>query len=239
MKKIEAIRDQFPILSTQVRGKLLAYLDNAATSQKPIEVLEAMDRFYRTENANVRRGAHYLGECATAAYEKARVTVAKFLNAPEPAHIIFTRNTTEGINLVAVSWGAAELCPGDEIILTEAEHHANIVPWQLLAERQQATIRVAPVTDKGELDLQAFTALLGPKTKMVALTYASNVLGTIFPAKACIEAAHAVGARVLIDASQAVPHFALDVQALDADFVVFTSHKVFGPMGIGVLYGKK
>ncbi len=234
---VERVRADFPILGRKVHGHPLVFLDTAASAQKPNAVLDAMDRFCREDYANVHRGVYYLSERATHAYEAARETVRGFVNAREAAEIVFTRNTTEAINLVAASHGA-NFRPGDEIILSAIEHHSNIVPWQMLRERAGIVLRVAPVDDSGELILDAFADLLGPRTKLVAITHISNAIGTVMPVAEIVRLAHAAGARVLIDGSQAAPHQAIDVQALDCDFYAFTGHKLYGPTGIGVLYGK-
>jgi cysteine desulfurase/selenocysteine lyase len=234
-----AIRAQFPALDQRVYGHPLVYLDNAATTQKPISVLEAMDEFYKHNNANVHRGVHALSMRADKAYEAARSKVASFIHAKSTDEIIFTRGTTESINLVAQSLGEIHIHAGDEILVSGMEHHANIVPWQMLCERKGAFLKVIPVLDNGTLDMALFQSLLNEKTKLVAISHISNVLGTINPIKEIIEAAHAMGAPVLIDAAQSVHHLPLDVQALDCDFLVFSGHKMYGPTGIGVLYGKK
>lgn len=220
-------------------GRPLIYFDNAASSQKPESVLRAMDGYYRRYNANVHRGVHTLSEEATAAFEAAREKVAKFIHAPSARQIIFTRGATESINLVAYTWGRANLKPGDEVLITEMEHHANIVPWQILQEQLGFTLRYVPITDEGLLDLDELPNLLTARTKLFCFVHASNVLGTINPVRELAAAAHAVGARVLIDGAQSVPHLPVDVQALDADFFVFSSHKMCGPTGMGVLYGKR
>lgn len=252
---LPALRAQFPILEQQAHGKPLVYLDNAATTQKPLAVIEAMDRYYREQNANVHRASHYLSAAATTAFEEARMTVAKFINAdiaqggagvaqgrtPEATRlesIVWTRGATEAINLVAQSWGRANLTADDEIILTELEHHANIVPWQLLAADIGFTIKVLPILPSGELDMAQLPSLLCTKTKLLSVCHVSNALGIINPVEDIIAQAHAVGAKVLIDGAQAVAHLPIDVQALDCDFYVFSGHKLFGPTGIGVLYGK-
>ncbi len=235
---LDAIRSDFPILQQQVKGKPLVYLDNAATTQKPQVVIDTLSRYYSTINSNVHRGAHTLADLATREFEGARETVQRFLNAPHSREIIWTRGTTEGINLVANGYGRAFLRPGDEIIISAMEHHSNIVPWQLLAQQTCANLRVIPVTENAELDLDAFEKLLSEKTKIVSLVHVSNALGTINPVKQVIEKAHAVGAVVMLDGAQATPHWAIDVQALDCDFYAFSGHKVFGPTGIGALYGK-
>jgi len=235
----ERVRQDFPILARQVHGKPLVYLDSGASSQKPEAVLAAMDHYYRTYNANVHRGVYAISEEATAALEKARVKVARFINARQSKQVIFTRNTSEGINLVSYSWGGANIKPGDLIISTEMEHHSNLVPWQLLAARSGARLEFVPVSDDGELRLDIYTELLQQQPKLVAMTHMSNVLGTINPVKALIAQAHAAGALVLIDGAQSVPHMPVDVQDLDADFYCFSAHKMLGPTGIGALYGKK
>ncbi len=233
------IRSDFPILSRQVHGKSLVYLDSTASSQKPNAVIDAMSHYYQHFNANVHRGVYEISEDATAAMEKARVKVARFLNARYSRQIIFTRNTTESINLVAYSWGGANIHAGDLIILTEMEHHSNLVPWQLLAQRTGARLEFIPVDDNGLLRLDIYEHLLKQKPKLVAFTQMSNVLGTITPAQQMIAQAHAVDAIVLLDAAQSVPHLPVDVQALDVDFLCFSAHKMLGPTGIGVLYGKR
>ncbi|NPU92895.1 MAG: cysteine desulfurase [Gammaproteobacteria bacterium] len=235
---LDAIRADFPILQQQVKGKPLVYLDNAATTQKPQVVIDTLSRYYSTLNSNVHRGAHTLADLATREFEGARETVQRFLNAPHSREIIWTRGTTEGINLVAQGYGRAFLRPGDEIIISAMEHHSNIVPWQLVAQQTCANLRVIPVTEDAELDLDAFEKLLSEKTKIVSLVHVSNALGTINPVKHVIEKAHAVGAVVMLDGAQATPHWAVDVQDLDCDFYAFSGHKVFGPTGIGALYGK-
>jgi cysteine desulfurase/selenocysteine lyase len=233
------IRNDFPILSRSVHDKPLVYLDSAASSQKPRAVIDTMNVYYETYNANVHRGVYEISEEATAAMEKARVKVARFVNARQGKQIIFTRNTSEGINLVAYTWGNANIKAGDLIILTEMEHHSNLVPWQLLAQRTGARLEFVPVTDDGLLRLDIYEQLLQQQPKLVAFTHVSNVLGTINPAQAMIAQAHAVGATVLLDAAQSVPHLPVDVQALDVDFLCFSGHKMLGPTGIGVLYGKR
>lgn len=236
---VERIRGDFPLLQRVVNGYPLVYLDNAATSQKPTAVIGAIDEYYQMHNANVHRGVYTLSEEATEAYEGARRRVARFINARSYREVIFTRNATEAINLVAYAWGGANVGKGDEIIVTDMEHHSNFVPWQLLAQRSGATLRFIPVTADGQLDLTVFDALLSPRTRIVSFTGMSNVLGTITPAARIIERAHAAGARVLLDASQLVPHKGIDVQAMGADFVAFTGHKMLGPTGIGTLWGKR
>jgi len=236
---VERIRTDFPILFREVYGKPLVYLDNGASAQKPLPVLEAMDHAYRFEYANVHRGLHYLSNTATQHFEEAREMVRRFLNAGSADEIIFTRNATEAINLVASSFGALEIREGDEIVLSIMEHHSNIVPWHFLREHRGAVLKWAPISDSGELLLEEFERLITPRTKIVAITHMSNVLGTVVPIKDVIEIAHAHGVPVLVDGSQAAVHLSVDVQALDADFYVFTGHKTYGPSGIGVLYGKK
>ena len=234
---VEAIRRDFPILSQQVNGKPLVYLDNGASAQKPEAVLDAMDRYYREMHANVHRGAHTLGDRATVAFEGSRETVRNFLNAESTREIIWTRGTTEAINLVANGL-APRLKAGDEILVSHMEHHANIVPWQMIAERTGAKVVPIQITPDGELDLESFTSLLNEKTRILAITHASNVLGTVNPVAALIEQAKALGIITLVDGAQAVPHYQPDVRALGCDFYAFSSHKLFGPTGIGVLYGK-
>jgi len=235
---VETLRQDFPILNRIVRGKPLVYLDNAATTQKPQQVIDAISRYYAETNSNVHRGVHYLSEQATIQYEGARRRVANFLNAESEREVIFTRGTTEAINLVAASFGRKFLREGDEVILTEMEHHSNIVPWQMACDASGAKLRVAPINDRGEVMMDQFRALLSPRTKLVAAVHLSNALGTINPVKEIVELAHAAGARVLIDGAQAVSHLPVDVRDVDADFYVFSGHKIFGPTGIGVLYGK-
>jgi cysteine desulfurase/selenocysteine lyase len=235
---VDAVRRDFPILSQQINGKPLMYLDNGASAQKPVAVLDAMDRYYREMHSNVHRGAHTLGDRATTAFEGARETVRAFLNASSTEEIIWTRGTTEAINLIANGL-AARLKPGDEILLSHMEHHANIVPWQMIAERTGAKVIPVQVTPAGELDLDSFNSLLGEKTRVLALTHVSNVLGTINPIASLIEQAKARGVITVIDGAQAVPHFQPDVQALGCDFYMFSAHKLFGPTGIGALYGRK
>lgn len=235
---VTAVRRDFPILSQRVNGKPLVYLDNGASAQKPQAVLDAMDRYYREMHSNVHRGAHTLGDRATAAFEGARETVRRFLNAPSTREIIWTRGTTEAINLVANGL-ATRLKPGDEILVSHMEHHANIVPWQMVAERTGAKVVPIQVQPNGELDLDSFNSLLGDRTRVLAITHVSNVLGTINPIAPLIEQAKAHGVITVVDGAQAVPHFKPDVQALGCDFYAFSSHKLFGPTGIGVLYGKE
>ncbi len=234
-----APRADFPILAREINGKPLAFLDSAASSQKPTAVLDAMDHFMRTSYANIHRGAYTLSEEATRAYERARKNVAKFINARSAREVIYTRNTTESINLVARTWADANLRPGDVILVTEMEHHSNIVPWQLAAQRTGAKVVYAPITDEGELDLAAFDALLEQhRPRLVAITHMSNVLGTLPPLGEIIPKAHAVGALVLVDGAQGAPHMPVDVRALDCDFYAFSGHKMLGPSGIGILWGR-
>ena len=235
---ISELRDQFPLLSEQVHGKPLVYLDNAATTQKPRVVLEALDNYYRTLNSNVHRGAHYISDQATAAFEGARESVARFINARRE-EIIWTRGTTEAINLVAQCHGREQLRPGDEVLITGMEHHSNIVPWQLACQRTGAILKVVPVLDDGSLDMTAFAALLNERTRILAMVQVSNALGTVNPVAEMIAAAKKVGAVTLVDGAQAVSHFPVDVQALGCDFYAFSGHKLFGPTGIGVLYGRE
>lgn len=238
-RSAEDIRQDFPILSRLVHGKPLVYLDSTASSQKPTAVIEAMSAYYETTHANVHRGVYEISEEATARMEKARVKVARFINARQSKQVIFTRNTTESINLVAYSWGNANIHTSDLIVLTELEHHSNLVPWQLLAQRTGARLEFVPISDDGLLRLDVYAELLTQQPKLVAFTNMSNVLGTITPAQQMIAQAHAAGAITLVDAAQSVPHLPVDVQALDADFLCFSSHKMLGPTGIGVLYGKR
>ncbi|HMM27112.1 MAG TPA: cysteine desulfurase [Aggregatilineaceae bacterium] len=238
---IKAIRADFPALDQDVHpGKRLVFLDSAASSQKPRQVIDAMSAYYATSHANVHRGIHVLSERATAAYEGARDKVRAFINAGSRREIIFTRNTTEAINLVAAAWGRANLGPGDVVVLTEMEHHSNIVPWQIVQQERGFTLRYVPITGAGELDLDAYAALLRDEpVKLVSFMHVSNVLGTVNPVAEMIEQAHAAGALALVDGAQSVPHLSVDVQALDADFYAFSAHKMAGPTGIGVLYGKR
>jgi len=236
---VNNIRKDFPILHETVNGKPLIYLDNAATSQKPLKVINAIKDYYEHTNSNIHRGAHYLANKATEAYETSRKIVATHLNAASEREINFVRGTTESINLVAKTYGRKFIKQGDEIIVTELEHHSNIVPWQMLCEENGATLKVIPINDKGELLFEEYLKLLSPKTKLVSLAYVSNSLGTINPVKEVIKAAHGVEAKVFIDAAQALPHMKVDVQDLDCDFLGFSGHKVFGPTGIGILYGRE
>lgn len=238
LSNIAQIRADFPILQETVHGKPLVYFDNAATSQKPQVVIDALLNYYQHSNANIHRGAHYLAAKATEEYEATRETIRAFLNAQSEREIIFTRGVTEAINLVASTWGRQNLEKDDEIIISTMEHHSNIIPWQLIAQEKGAKIRVVPITDEGELIMEAFTELLSPKTKFVSIVHASNALGTINPVQTIVKQAHAVGAKVLIDGAQSAVHLPIDVQALDCDFFAFSGHKVYAPTGIGALYGK-
>ncbi len=234
----QARREDFPILTQRVHGKPLVYLDNAATTQKPQSVIDAMNRFYAEDNSNIHRGVHELSERSTRAYEEARRKVQHLLNAAEDREIIFVRGATEGINLVAHTYGRKFIEAGDEIVISAMEHHSNIVPWQILCEEKRAKLRVAPINDRGELLLDEFEKLLGPRTRLVGVVHVSNALGTVNPVARIIEMAHRWGVPVLVDGAQAVAHMKLDVQALDCDFYVLSGHKMFGPTGIGVLYGR-
>lgn len=239
MYDLTTVRKDFPILERQVYNRPLVYLDNAATTQKPRQVVEAMVGEYYSVNANVHRGVHYLSQQATDLHEAARERVRTFINAQSAAEIVFTRGTTESLNLVASSYGEAFLHEGDEVLLTVMEHHSNIVPWQLLRERKGIVLKVIPMNDAGELDLEAYVQLFTPRTKLVCVAHVSNVLGTVNPVRQMARIAHAHGAHILVDGAQSVPHFAVDVQDLDCDFLVFSGHKVYGPTGIGVLYGRE
>ena len=239
MFDVKAIRQDFPILHQKVNGKPLIYLDNSASSQKPLSVIEAMDRYYREYNANVHRGIYYISEKASEAYETARKKVGRFINARSWREVIFTRNATESINLVAYTWGQANLKAGDVILTSEMEHHANLVPWQQLAARTGVTVKYIPIDERGCLDMPAFDALLTAEVKLVTITQMSNTLGTLTPIGDIVQKAHAVGALVLLDGAQAVPHMPTDVQAFDCDFLAFSGHKMLGPTGIGVLWGRK
>lgn len=236
---VEKIRSDFPILSRKVHGLPLVYLDNAATTQKPHAVIDALTKYYTDENANIHRGVHQLSQIATEAHDAARQTVQRFLNAGDPAEVIFTRGATESINLVAQTYGRVHVGAGDEIVITAMEHHSNIVPWQILCDEKGARLRVAPINDAGELLLEELDPLLNAKTKLLAVAHISNALGTINPIRRIVEMAHSKGIPVLVDGAQAVPHLPVDVRALDCDFYAFSGHKIYGPTGIGVLYGKR
>lgn len=232
------IREDFPVLTQTIHGRPLVYLDSAATAQKPYTVIDALRRFHEVDCANIHRGVHELSQRSTAAYEVTRTKAMRYLNAPSEETLIFVRGTTEGINLVASSWGRKNVKPGDEIIISAMEHHSNIVPWQMLCKEKDATLRFIPMDDRGDLILEEYEKLLNPRTRMVAVAHVSNALGTINPVKQIIEMAHRAGALALVDGAQALPHMQVDVQALDADFYAFSGHKIFGPTGIGILYGK-
>ncbi len=236
---VQRVREDFPLLQRPVHGKRLVYLDNANTTQKPQAVLDAINTYYTTQNSNIHRASHWLGEQATQAYEGARRTVAHFLHAAQPEEIIFTRNATESINLVAQTFGRTNIGPGDEVLVSAMEHHANIVPWQMICAEKGAALKVIPITDSGELMMDEYARLLSPKTKIVGIVHMSNALGTINPIKQVIDIAHAQGIPVLVDAAQSAYHMPIDVQALDCDFLVFSGHKLYGPTGIGILYGKR
>lgn len=229
----------FPILARPIHGRRLVYLDNGATTQKPASVIQAESLFYEQSNANIHRGVHWLSQHATNLYESGRETVRQFLNAGHAQEIVFTRGTTESINLVAQSWGRANLQPGDEVLITAMEHHSNIVPWQMLCEQTGAELKVAPIDDRGELLMQQYESLLGPRTRLVCVAHVSNALGTVNPISDIVQKAHQAGALVLVDGAQAVAHQAVDVQALDCDFYAFSAHKLYGPTGIGVLYARR
>ncbi len=235
---VARVREDFPVLAERVHGKPLAYLDNAATAQKPQAVLHRLARYYETENSNIHRGVHRLSEKATQAYEDARGTLRRFVNAAEDREIVFVRGATEAINLVARCYGGARLQPGDEVVVSAMEHHSNIVPWQIVCREKGARLRVVPIDDRGDMILEEYHRLLGPRTRMVALPHVSNALGTVNPVRELVRAAHGVGAPVLIDGAQGAPHAVVDVQDLDCDFYAFSGHKLYGPTGVGVLYGK-
>ena len=235
---VEKTREDFPVLKQKIHGKPLVYFDSAATAQKPFAVIDAIRKFHEVDCANIHRGVHELSQRSTAAYEETRAKTKRFLNAHNKSELVFVRGATEGINLVASTWGRQNVKSGDEIIVSALEHHSNIVPWQMLCEEKGARLRVIPMNDRGELILEQYELLLGPRTRMVAIAHVSNALGTINPVRQMIEMAHRAGSLVLIDGAQAAPHMPVDVQALDADFYTFSGHKVFGPTGIGVLYGK-
>ncbi len=236
---VERVRADFPLLGRSMRGKALSYLDNAATSQKPRHVIDAIHRYYEVMNANVHRGVYQLSEEATSAYEWGRAMVAQYLNAPSPAEIVFVRGATEGVNLVAATFGRRHFGPGDEVLISGMEHHSNLVPWQMVCEERGARLRVIPMNQRGELVLEPLPALLTPRTKLVAVVHVSNSLGTINPVEEIIAQAHARGIPVLLDGAQAAPHGPVDVQALDCDFYVVSGHKMFGPTGVGALFGKR
>ncbi|MCB0838196.1 MAG: cysteine desulfurase [Bacteroidetes bacterium] len=236
---IQKIRSDFPTLQQKVNGKPLVYFDNAATSQKPLKVIERMEAYYREQNSNVHRGVHTLSQIATDAYENTRKLVREFINASSEREVIFTKGTTEGINLVASSFGRKFVKEGDEIIISTLEHHSNIVPWQILCEQVGANLKVIPVNDRGELEMEAYAQMLTDRTKIVSVAYISNSLGTINPVREIIELAHARNIPVMLDAAQAVPHLKVDVQELDVDFIAFSGHKMFAPTGVGILYGKE
>ncbi len=233
-----AIRSEFPILSQRVNGKPLVYLDNAATSQKPQRVIDAMNRYYLEENSNIHRGVHYLSDKATQSYEAARGKIRQFINAGHTREIIFVRGTTEGVNLVATSFGRNHVGPGDEVIVSAMEHHSNLVPWQMLCQEKGATLRIIPMNDRGELFMDKYEKMLNDRTRLVSVVHVSNVLGTVNPVRDIIRLAHDHGVPVFVDGAQAIPHMRVDVRELDCDFYAFSAHKVFGPTGVGVLYGK-
>ena len=239
MYDIDTVRQDFPILAREVYGRPLVYLDNAATTQKPRAVVEAMVQEYYEVNANVHRGVHYLSQQATDLHEEARCTVARFIHAASEAEVVFTRGTTESLNLVADAYSRAFLHEGDEVLISVMEHHSNIVPWQLARERMGLVIKVIPMTDEGEMDLQAYEQLFTPRTKLVCVAHVSNVLGTVNPVRKMADIAHEHGAHILVDGAQSVPHFSVDVQEIGCDFLTFSGHKVYGPTGIGVLYGRE
>ncbi len=236
---VNEVRKDFPVLHQMVNGHPLVYLDNGATSQKPRAVIDAVSHYYETYNANIHRGVHFLSENATREYEAARDTVQKFINAADRREIIFVRGTTEGINLVAQAYGRTRLKAGDEIVISTMEHHSNIVPWQMLCQKTGAKLKVAPITDEGEIDVEAYLGLLGAKTRIVSIVHLSNSLGTINPVKKIVQAAREHGAMTLLDGAQAVPHISVDVQDIGCDFYAFSGHKVFGPTGIGILHGRR
>jgi cysteine desulfurase/selenocysteine lyase len=235
---VDSVRRQFPILEQQIHGHPLAYLDNAASSQRPVAVLDAIERCYREYYANVHRGVHTLSQLSTEAFEAARARVARFLGAPSPSEVVFVRGTTEAINLVAQSWGRTFVGAGDEVLITELEHHSNIVPWQLLCEEKGARLRAVPMDDRGDLVLEELERMLSDRTKLVAVAHVSNAIGTVVPLRQVVERAHAAGAIVVVDGAQSAPHFAVDVAALGCDFFAFSGHKVYGPSGIGALWGR-
>lgn len=236
---VERIRRDFPILHRKVRNRPLVYLDNAATTQKPQVMIDRLVRYYTEENSNVHRGVHYLSEVATAAYEGVRTTVKRFINARDEREIVFTRGTTEGLNLVAQTWGRANIAAGDEVLITAIEHHSNIVPWQMLCDARGARLRIAPVNDAGEVVVEEFASLIGERTRLVAIGHTSNALGTINPVREMAALARAAGAVVVVDGAQGIPHQPIDVQDLGCDFYAFSAHKIYGPTGVGVLWGKE
>ncbi|MEQ8908374.1 MAG: cysteine desulfurase [Vicingaceae bacterium] len=236
---VEEVRKDFPILSREVNGKPLVYFDNGATAQKPQSVIDAVSNYYAHENSNIHRGVHTLSQEATTAYEMAREKMQQYISAQHKEEIIFTKGTTDGINLVASSYGRHHIKAGDEVIISAMEHHSNIVPWQMICEEKGAELKIIPINDQGELDMQAYQEMLSPKTKIVSVVHISNTLGTINPVKEIIDLAHQKDIPVLVDGAQSVPHMPIDVQALDADFYTFSLHKMFGPTGVGILYGKK
>lgn len=239
MIDIQNIRKQFPILATQVKGKKLVYFDNAATSQKPKRVMDALENYYGGQNANIHRGIHHLAEVSTAAFEETRAAFVRFLNAKSTKEIIFTKGTTDSINIVAQTFTEKFIGAGDQIVISTLEHHSNIVPWQIACEKSGATLKIIPINEAGEIDIEAYKLLLNPKTKLVAVNQVSNALGSINPVKEMIQLAHEVGAKVLIDGAQSTSHLKLDMQDLDCDFFAFSAHKMYGPTGVGVLYGKE
>ena len=236
---VDSVRQDFPILRRKVNGRPLIYLDNGATAQKPQSVIDAIDRYYSDQNSNIHRGVHHLSQQATQAYEEARETIRAFINAKHGHEVLFTRGTTDSINLVASAWGRKFLQPGDEIIISTLEHHSNIVPWQMICEERDAVLKVIPIHESGELDMAGFRSLLTDRTKMVAIAHVSNSLGTINPVEEVIRLSHENGALVLLDGAQCVPHMRVDVRSLDVDFYAFSGHKIFGPTGVGILYGKE
>jgi cysteine desulfurase/selenocysteine lyase len=239
MKSLQEIRNDFPILSRKVHSKPLVYLDNGATGQKPMCVIDCISEYYKTYNSNIHRGVHHLSQVATSAYEEGREVLQKFINAEHAHEVIFTKGTTDGINLVASCFGRKFLKEGDEVIISTMEHHSNIVPWQMICEQTGAVLKVIPINQDGDLEMEAFQSMLSKKTKIIAVTHISNTLGTINPIDKIISEGHKVGAKILIDAAQSVPHTAVDVQQMDCDFLVFSGHKMFGPTGSGILYGKE
>ncbi len=236
---VDRIRADFPILGREVHGRPLVYLDNGATAQKPQSVIDTIDRYYSQQNANIHRGVHHLSQVATTAYEEARETISRWINAPKSSQVLFTRGTTDSINLVASSWGREVLFPGDDMIVSTMEHHSNIVPWQMICGERHTTLNVIPMFENGELDIDAYRKLFTDRTRMVAITHVSNTLGTVNPVREIIDIAHEAGALVLLDGAQALPHMQIDVQDLGADFYAFSGHKVFGPTGVGILYGRE